>query len=190
MMQSDWENYKAGLGAFRIEKYTGRGWTDVAEFYEEWLREVVTPTRKPATVKAYTSYLARWIKPFFERHPVMLHEIQLDTLHSMLNSMEGLKPISKWHVMNTLRAMMTHAWRSRRIPEVPPFPKRESYSIARRPIRWLPEDRQMRVIEAIPERHRPIFLWLKYHLRRPSEACALRWEDYDDINELLEDWLK
>lgn len=40
----------------------------------------------------------------------------------------------------------------------------------------------MAIINAIPEEHRPIFLWLKYHLRRPSEACALKWEDYDAIN--------
>ena len=78
----------AGLGTFRIEKYTGRGWTDVVEFYEQWLREVVEPTRKPATVKGYRSYLANWVRPFFESHPVMLHEIQLDTICSLLNSID------------------------------------------------------------------------------------------------------
>jgi integrase len=43
----------------------------------------------------------------------------------------------------------------------------------------------MKVINAIPEEHRPIFLWLKYHLRRPGEACVLRWEDYDRINKVF-----
>jgi len=52
-------------------------------------------------------------------------------------------------------------------------------------ITWLSEERQMAIINAIPEIHRPIFLWLKYHLRRPSEACALRWEDYDEINSVF-----
>jgi integrase len=37
----------------------------------------------------------------------------------------------------------------------------------------------MAVINAIPEAHRPIFLWLKYHLRRPAEACALHKQDFD-----------
>jgi integrase len=37
----------------------------------------------------------------------------------------------------------------------------------------------MAIIESISETHRPIFLFLKYHLRRPGEACALKWEDWD-----------
>jgi integrase len=41
----------------------------------------------------------------------------------------------------------------------------------------LPEDRQIKIIEAIPIEHQPIFWWLKYHLRRPSEAMALH-RDY------------
>jgi len=43
----------------------------------------------------------------------------------------------------------------------------------------------MKIIEAIPEADRPIFLWLKYHLRRPSEACVLKWWDYDEINKVF-----
>ena len=46
-------------------------------------------------------------------------------------------------------------------------------------IEWLPEDRQIKVIEAIPAEHQPIFWWLKHHFRRPSEAMALHKEDYD-----------
>ena len=60
--------------------------------------------------------------------------------------------------------------------------KCKDYNVRNRPIKWLPEDRQMTIINAIPEIHRPIFLWLKLHLRRPGEACALKWEDYDEIN--------
>jgi integrase len=40
----------------------------------------------------------------------------------------------------------------------------------------------MAIINAIPEKDRPIFLFLKYHLRRPGEACALKWEDWDENN--------
>lgn len=36
----------------------------------------------------------------------------------------------------------------------------------------------IKVIRAIPEVHQPIFWWLKYHLRRPSEAMALHRVDY------------
>ena len=36
----------------------------------------------------------------------------------------------------------------------------------------------MKIIRTIPEEHQPIFWWLKYHLRRPSEAMALYKIDY------------
>ncbi|MEE9495316.1 MAG: tyrosine-type recombinase/integrase [Desulfobacterales bacterium] len=41
------------------------------------------------------------------------------------------------------------------------------------------EDRQIKIIEAIPTIHQPIFWFLKHHLRRPSEAMALYKDDYD-----------
>jgi integrase len=63
---------------------------------------------------------------------------------------------------------------------MPVFPKKEKYNIVEPVIRWLPSARQEAVINAIPVEHQPIFWWLKYHLRRPSEACALLKEDYQD----------
>ena len=56
---------------------------------------------------------------------------------------------------------------------------KNKYGIVEPKITWINEERQMTIINAIPEIHRPIFLWLKYHLRRPSEAMALYKEDYD-----------
>jgi integrase len=80
---------------------------------------------------------------------------------------------------------MDYAWRSRKIPEMPPFPKRSDYQLVNPTIKWLPENRQMAIIDAIPEEHQPVFLWLKYHLRRPSEACALYLEDFDPFNKVF-----
>ena len=45
--------------------------------------------------------------------------------------------------------------------------------------RCVRENRQKAIIGNILEVHQPIFWWLKYHLRRPSEAMALMKEDYD-----------
>jgi integrase len=87
--------------------------------------------------------------------------------------------------MNCFHAFMVFAWRSERIPEVPPFPEKSEFGLVQPTIKWLPEERQMNIISAIPEVHRPIFLWLKYHLRRPSEACALKKEDYDLFNDIF-----
>lgn len=184
LLQSRAEEHYNDNCIFRIEEFTQKGWTDVIEFYNEWLTEVIEPKKKPATTKGYRSYLRNWIEPFFIKNPVMLHEIQLDTLNKLLNYIK-LSGKGKLNVMMAFHAMMDYAWRSKRIPEIPPFPKREDYGLVEHNIKWLPEDRQMSIVDAIPEVHRPIFMWLKYHLRRPAEACALKWEDYDEINSIF-----
>lgn len=184
MVQSRYEDHLNGLCQFRIEEFTGKGWTDIIEYYQEWMQEVIEPKRKPATIKGYWSYYRNWIKPFFNQNPVRMHEIQLDTLNKLLNSIK-LSGKGKLNVMMAFHSMMDYAWRAKRIPEMPPFPKREDYNIVEPTIKWIPEERQMAIINAIPEEHKPIFLWLKYHLRRPSEACALKWEDYDEVNQVF-----
>lgn len=176
-MQGDVEN-----GVFRIEKYTGKAYTDVIPFFEEWL--ATKAKKKPATVKGYRSYFKNWIQPFFEQHPVQLHEIQLDTLDKLLDSIK-LEGKGKHNVMMCFHAFMDYAWRSRRIFEIPPFPKKSDYGIVEPTIKWLPSDRQVAILEAIPEEHQPIFWFLKYHLRRPGEACALKKIDYDIINKVF-----
>jgi integrase len=179
LIQADWENFLQGLCTFRIEKYTGTGWTDVIEYFQDWLE--VKKKKKPATYKGYKSYFDCWIQPFFKKYPVMLHEIQLDTLEKLLDSIQ-LSGKGKYNVMNCFHSFMDYAWRSRRIPEMPPFPKKDEYGIVEKNINWLHEDSQMTIINAIPEEHRSIFSFLKYHFRRPAEACAIKCEDYDVIN--------
>lgn len=173
MIQGDWENYLCGYAPFRIEKYLNRGqWTDVTEFYEKWMKEVIEPKRKPATVKGYWSYYRNWIKPFFEKNPVMLHEIQIHTLYRLLNSIK-LTGKGKLNIMMAFHGMLDFSWRSGEIQKMPPFPKRDDYEILEPDFDWLWEKEQMAVINAIPEEHRAPILWLKYHYRRPGEACAL-----------------
>lgn len=92
---------------------------------------------------------------------------------------------SALNIMSCFHAFMDFAWRSRRIFEVPPFPKKGAYRIVEPTIKWLPSDRQIAILEAIPDEHQPIFWFLKYHLRRPSEACALHKCDYDTFNKVF-----
>lgn len=174
-MQADQES-----GVFRIEKFTGEAFTDVIPYLNEWLA-AVRPTLTPATVKDYENSIRNHLAPFFKEHPFQLHEIQFDVLVMLLNSISRTGK-GKLNVMYCLHACLKYAWKSRRIPEVPPFPEKRLYQIQEPSITWLPEDRQMAIIDAIPAEHRPIFLWLKYHLRRPAEACVLKWEDWDKEN--------
>ena len=121
LMQSDVER-----GVFDIERYTRR-FTDVAPYLEEWL-ENVKPNLSPATYKDYSNSIRNHLVPFFERHPVQLHEIRLDILYRLLNTIDRAGK-GKQNVMYCLHACLDFAWRSGRIQSMPPFPKKKDYRI-------------------------------------------------------------
>ena len=171
LIRADVEN-----GTFRIEKWTGRMKTDVIPYLWEW-HEETSKTLTPATTKDYQNSIKNHLVPWFKKHPYQIHELQYDVLCKLLNSIKrGGK--GKKNVMYCLRRCLVHAYKSNRIPAIPLFPEENKYNIVDPIIKWLPEERQKRIIQAIPEEHQPIFWWLKYHLRRPSEGMALYKFDY------------
>lgn len=180
IMQSDVEN-----GTFYLEKYKSKGFSEVVPFIENWLKTSKSSIA-PATYKGYKSYVKNHIKPYFQKHNLLtLPDIQLDVLKDLKNSLRNkaggpLSPKMKINVMYCVHVILDEAKRSRRITHMPSFPKKKDYQLVSKPIPWLPEERQLNVIKHIPKEHQPIFYFLKYHLRRPGEACALCKEDYID----------
>ena len=171
LMRADVEN-----GTFRIEKWTGRMKTDIIPYLWEWYEEA-RQTITPATAKDYRNSIVNHLTPWFRKHPYQMHELQYDVLCRLLNDINRTGK-GKRNVMYCLRRCLVHAFKSNRIPIMPLFPEESKYNIIDPIIQWLSEERQIKVIQAIPEEHQPIFWWLKYHLRRPSEAMALYREDY------------
>jgi integrase len=173
-MQNDVEN-----GCFRLEKYT-KGETDVIPYLSEWL-EAIAPTIAPGTYENYKNSIVNHLTPFYQEHPLSLHEIQYDNLVQLMNSVKR-EGIGKLAVLKLLHTCLKYAKRSGRILAMPEFPEYKKYQITDPPIRWLSTEDQRKVIEAIPLEHQPIFWWLKYHLRRPGEAMALQKTDWDGVN--------
>lgn len=171
-MQGDVEN-----GTFRIEKFTQYE-TDIVPYLRSWLK-AIKPTITPATYNDYKNSIENHLAPFFKTKLINLNEIEYDTLVELVGTIKRTGK-GKINVMYCLHACLDYAWRSRRLQSVPPFPKKKLYQIVEPVIKWLPSDRQEALINAIPLEHQPIFWWLKYHLRRPGEAMALRKEDYED----------
>lgn len=158
-------------------EWTGKLRSDTIPYLNEWLGEA-RKTITPATVKDYENSINNHLTPWFEKNPYQLHELQYDVLCRLLNDIARTGK-GKRNVMYCLRGCLIHAYKSQRIPSMPVFPEASKYNIIDPIIQWLPEERQIKVIRAIPIEHQPIFWWLKYHLRRPSEAMALYKEDYD-----------
>lgn len=172
MMQSDVER-----DVFRIDKYTGTITTDIIPYLQEWLAARES-SLTPGGYEKYKIAVNKHLIPFFTENPVMLHEIRYDTLIKLMNWIPGGGK-NKKNVVDTLRCCLKFAWKSERIPALPPFPEAKLYDINPKAPEWLPADRYRAGVEKIPPEHRPFFMFLYLHLRRPGEACALLKSDYD-----------
>jgi len=148
-------------GVFRIDKWLAQAPCDVIPYLRGWI-EKISPTLKPATRKDYLNSIRNHLIPFFETHPAHLAEIDLDTLTDLLNSIKRSGK-GKMNVMYCLRACLDFAHRAAKIDRIPPFPKKKQYQISRKSPKWIPEARQIAILDAIPDMHQPIFWWLKYH---------------------------
>lgn len=174
LMRSDQEN-----GVFRIEKFTNQS-TDVIPFLEEWLQ--TQGHLSPATRKDYENSIKNHLIPWFKANPFSLHEVHYDVLCKLLKGINRSGK-GKLNTMYCIHSALLYAQKSGKILTMPPFPEKRMYGIEPTRIESISEERQAQIINAIPEEHRPIFLWLKYHYRRPSEAMALHREDYDSEND-------
>jgi hypothetical protein len=145
-------------------------------------------TIMPGTYKPYYIAINKHLIPFFQRHPVQLHEIQKDTiklLHKELRSIVDpksnkiLNPKTIKNIINVLHTCLVDANESDRIPKMPGFPKKKDYQIKKKPILWITNEEKDAIFKHIPELHLPIFWWLRLSWRREGEAIALLRSDYD-----------
>jgi hypothetical protein len=164
-------------GTFRMEKYIHRK-TEVVPFLRQFIAERVENKKAPATTRSWNGFIKNHLAPYFEGSGIGLDDITFEVLMDLKDNLK-VSDNSKIMIMSFLRTAMMYAKRLGRITEVPYFPRREDYPDAIEPeIKWITEDRQLAIINAMPEQHRPIFHWLRLHLRRPAEACALYKGDY------------
>lgn len=163
-------------GVFRIEKFINSR-SEVSPFIDKWLENVISK-KAPSTHDYYSRLMEKHVKPFFDARRVSLQEIDYGLLMELKFGLT-LAESSQYTLFKVIKSFMLYAQKIGRIQAMPVFPGADDYNIDEKPIQWLPEDRQAKVIEAIPEKHQPIFWFLKYHLRRPAEACALHKSDFD-----------
>lgn len=175
-MRTDWEAYCRGERAFDINKYRG-SYTDVIPYLQAWLKTKEGKVT-PGTFKLYSGSISKHLIPFFERHPVQLHEIQKDTIDLLVSELT-CAPKTRKNIVNVLHACLVDANVSNRIPKMPGFPKKGDYQIKKKPILWITEAEKDAIFEHIPEEHLPIFWWLRLSWRREGEAIALLKTDYD-----------
>jgi integrase len=144
----------------------------VSEYSEQWLKVIEV---SPNTHKDYRYSVRKFIIPFFQDKDIrkIRHNDLCEFYKWIPRQAKG-----KYNVMSCLRTMLRHAWRNEDISKVPPFPTL-SYDPPQ-VIEYLTMDQQNKVLEAVPERHRPIFMIMMEYGLRPGEARALKWDCVTD----------
>ncbi len=150
--------------------------SDIVPYLQTWLDED-GKALSPATRKDYENSIKNHLIPWFERNPYQIHEIQYDVLCRLLNDLKRSGKVKRTSCTACGGVWFMPTSRTVCIM-IPLFPEEGKYGIVDPVIQWLLEERQMKVIRSMPEYHQPIFWWLKYHLRRFSEAMALDRADY------------
>jgi len=172
LMQGDVER-----NVFRIDKYIGQVYTDVIPYLNEWI-ETRKESLKPAGYASYKRIIRNHLTPFFEKHHIQLHEIRYDILVQLLNSITGSGKTKKI-ALDCLRSCLKFAWKSGRLESMPAFPEKKLFNIKQHAPEWLPTERFYNIVQHVPNEHKPFFMFLYLHLRRPGDAIALYKKDYD-----------
>lgn len=170
-------------GVFDILAYTKRV-SNAVQYLDDWYK-ITESELSPATAKCYKGYIENHLKPFFQKNFIQLHEIRLSHITLLLQNLKSKKSTElsgkmKFNIISCLHTCLDYAWRDGVIQSVPPFPKKRAYQMQEPTIKWLPEERQLKVFDHIPHEHQPIFQFLRLHARRPGEAIALHRADYNN----------
>ena len=164
-------------GNFTPEKYKASKPLVLKNYAEKWLA-LKKPELSAATYYDYSNSLNRHILPTLGNR--YLPDINFDDLRA-LQSKINRSPKGKKNVLDALKQLMRDAKRSGHVAQIPEFPDFKGKNKVVKPaIRYISQADQLLIIENIPIRHRPIFLFMMATGCRPSEARALRKTDIQD----------
>jgi len=171
------------VNIFDPSKYVKK---DFKEFlFENYIKKWLSfsETRlKPSTFKDRKRIALNILVPFFKGQDI--REIKAAHIQDFYLSLQNRQISRKtiWNIFAELKAFLNFARKREDIERVPVFPE---VKFEEKPIVWLNREQQKRILENIPDEHKPIFIFLFTYGCRPGEARALCWDAVDFENELI-----
>jgi integrase len=108
---------------------------------------------------------------------VDIREIRAAGVEDFAESLPAhLSSKTRKNILTVLRKLFSDAYRREDILRIPPFPV---VSVPVPEVKWTTREWQDKIIDAIPERDRPIFVFCQTYGTRPGEARALQWDCVD-----------
>jgi integrase len=129
------------------------------------------------TKKLYSNAINKAIEYFGKDHDIR------DFTHSQLDMFKKSLPLSNdavYNIMGALKTMLKYYQKDFHTFAIPTFPKMSKQ--AKETTEYLTYEEQEKVLNAIPERHRPIYIIMMEYGIRPQEATALKWDCVTDTH--------
>lgn len=148
-------------------------------FANKWLLE--NESRYAPSVKWHVN---RYTGMFIDYFGSMdLREIRKADIREYEKSIpEHLAPKTRQNILGLLHKIFADAYDDEMIGRIPGFPKIE---VPEPEVIWISREWQDKIIEAIPEHDRPIFIFIRTWGIRPGEARALMWDCVDFEKEII-----
>ena len=162
---------------FRLSNYLPK---EIEEFrgykvLAQWVHVKEAEDLSPLHLKKVREYVNKYLLTMFRM--IDCRKINSDHIERFfLDLPRHLSVKTKKNIMTMLKNFCHYLLRREIIAKMPNFPK---LSPPQPPIVWITKDDQLRVIEFIPQRHAPIFLFLIYHPIRIGEGIALKVKDFN-----------
>ena len=159
---------------------------DVREFLfenyiEKWL-EFSESRLKPSSLKDRRRIAKNILIPFFKGKDIRdIRAAHIQDFYLELQG-RGLSEKTIWNTLMELKTFLNFARKREDLERVPAFPE---IKVREKPIVWLTREDQKRILEHIPDEHKPIFIFLFTYGCRPGEARALCWDAVDFEKEII-----
>ena len=149
---------------------------------EKWISNKEQETQKGALAFSYVDkikiYNRKYILPQFKGKDVRdLRTFDIKEFSRCLP--QRLSPKYTKNILDALKNFFNTLVEDEVIEKKPVFP---SIMVPEKPTIWCERETQDKILNAIPEKHRPIFFFLTRQGLRPAEAAVVKWSDIDLAN--------
>lgn len=154
-------------------------------YVKNWLKGYEVRMQKGDIANSYYRKVKQYVYdhfiPFFGITDIReIRAMDIKELYYQLP--DGISLKTQKNIMDVLRKIFKDAYQDEIIAKMPKFPK---IAVPEPSVRWLDEETQDKVINAIPEQHQPIFILMARTGIRPGEARAIKRKDIDFKNKFI-----
>jgi hypothetical protein len=187
-IRSELRPNQKGIILFNPEIYTGQKKSiyQISEHSKVWLKEYELQIQTEDISPEYYGHLARYFRLHInpELGSIDIRELNEPTLKKFYLSLfeKGLGKKQVQNIMDCLKKFMNDSYQDKVIHELVRFPKYKSKKHKdqkKKKIVWLSEIEQDKVLDFVPDIHKPMVMCGLYHGLRQEEIRNLKRNDYN-----------